>query len=423
MNQLPTIRFIGPWSKSDAQALEPKLNLYRNDLRNVIELILHESKEASLLLPSDDAQLNHVVELAERFTNNQLKYILVIGIGGSNLGTKAIYEALKQKSTAQILFADSVSAQSITTIIDLLKQAHESEIVINVISKSGTTTETAANLDVIYHALSPFMPNITERIVYTTEENSALYNFAKSEGSAILPLSPFIGGRYSVFSAVGLFPLLLAGFDIHALRSGALTMRDSCLNGEVDIASESASMAYLANQSGVKVYDSFIFNAELESYGKWFRQLLGESIGKDGKGMIPTVSIGSQDLHSVAQCYFALPNVLYTSFMYANESNWPVVSRHQSAFIAGNTIPGKSLSTIMTAILDGTQESYAKQGMSFADIRLQEINEYSLGALMQYAMLQVMYFAHLLDVNAFDQPHVELYKQEVKKLLTAYDES
>lgn len=428
---LPSIRFHIPYQENQISHTKSTCSSYREHLQTVVHMRLRESSEASILLPDDADEWQKIVNISARFKHDSLKYIVVIGIGGSNLGTKAIYEALKTSSTVHMLFVDTISPISMTQIIDILKICEEHEVLINVISKSGSTTETAANFDVLYHALSPFMPNLVERIVYTTESGSALADFAKADGSAILTLSPIVGGRYSVFSSVGIFPLLLAGINVDALRNGAREMRNSCLNGTVDIALDAAVMAYLANQHGKTVYDSFIFHPMLEDFGKWFRQLLGESIGKEetrkgekGRfGMIPTVSMGTQDLHSVAQCYFAGPDVLYTAFVSVKEDKWPAVSTHQSGFISGNSIAGKSLSSILSAIIEGTQETYAKRSMPFVHIRLEELSAYSIGALLQFSMLQVMYFAHLLDVNAFDQPHVELYKKEVKQLLTPYEES
>ena len=228
-------------------------------------------------------------------------------------------------------------------------------------------------------------------------------------------------------SAVGLFPLLLAGVDIKSLRAGAEGIRAQCLNIDINNnpAAQSALVAQQAYQHGQFVHDTFVFNSELESLGKWYRQLLGESIGKSEIGVdtakvgfVPTVSVGSTDLHSVGQLYLGGPARILTTFVHnAKDLQTFAVPKDRLFPKLATMITGKTSADIMSAIMAGTMKAYNAQALPFMEIIFDGITAYELGAFMQFKMIEMMYLGRLFSVNAFDQPAVELYKVETKRIL------
>lgn len=410
------------------------LQLFIKHIQEVAKKNNYEDDESSINLPFDTEILGRVRDLVGKMVSHKLKYILNIGIGGSYLGTKAVYDAVYGYFDAvepvrfpKIIFLDTVDPEFMDKVSLLLKTlSSKEEILINVISKSGTTTEPLANFETIL----PGILDWTDRIVVTADEDSSFFKESKEKGYSVLNIPKKIGGRYSVFSSVGLFPLMAAGIDVDKLLLGAKSMRDLCLTDDVlnNPALVSSIVLYLHNLKGKNINDNFIFHPELESLGKWYRQLMGESIGKekiiDGKseylGITPTVSIGSVDLHSVAQLYIGGPRDKITTFITAPSQNKIGVPAVMSYPALVPQISGKSLAVIMTAIFDGTSTVYKNQKLPYVHVSLDDLSSQSLGEFMQFKMMEMMFLAKLLGINGFDQPHVELYKKETKKLLLNY---
>jgi glucose-6-phosphate isomerase len=392
--------------------------------------------ECSINLPADQRIIKSVNETAEQLNeNNKLKYIIDIGIGGSNLGTKAIYDALygyfdtiEPDRLPKMIFLDTNDETYTAKLIKFLEKINDpEEIVINAISKSGGTTETISNLEIVFHTLQKKFPDIKNRLVLTTDENSRLWNMALEKGIKKLPLPSLVGGRYSVFSAVGLFPLKLAGVDIEQLLAGAENIKKTCLASNVlnNPALLSAAIIYLQSKQNKNIHDTFSFLPQLESIGKWYRQLMGESIGKEQDlqgnkihaGITPTLSIGSTDLHSVGQLYLGGPKDKITTFLYTKNHNEIAEIPEELEFNLVPIIKGKRVSNIMNAILEGTKTAYTKQQLPFVEVEIDKVDEYSLGEFLQFKMIEMMYLGKLMNVNPFDQPHVELYKVETKRIL------
>ncbi len=413
-----------------------RLEPYRQHLLEVVEKGGYDFAESSINLPSDAALLDQVETLAKKLTSPQLKYVIVVGIGGSNLGTKAIYDALfgyfdilEPKRWPKMIFADTVDPELVEKIGILLETEITSpeEIIMPVISKSGGTTETVANADYLMQHFLDRFPQGAERVVAITDEHSRLWERAGKNGYSRLAIPKTVGGRYSVLSAVGLFPLAAIGIDIRAFRRGAAEMRKQCtvIEEKDNPALQSASIIFYHYKAGKTINDTFFFHPELESIGKWYRQLMGESVGKEfdirGKrvfrGITPTVSIGSTDLHSVGQLYLGGPKDKYTIFVSAlgTSASTPVGGQLSGLVDA---IEGKPFVSIMQAILAGVRTAYQKQELPFTEITLENISPASLGAYLQFKMIEMMYLGQLLQVNPFDQPNVELYKIETRKILT-----
>ena len=386
----------------------------------------YEMDEASLCLVDDQNMVNTVKNLVEKKKTSKLKYIINIGIGGPNLGTKAIYDALygtvdcfQQNRYPKVIFLDTTDPEYTFQFIHFFDtlQLNPAEVLVNIGSKSGGTTETAVNGEIAIHLLKEKFNKWEERCVVITEKNSRLWDNATKMGIDVLENPKKVGGRYSVFCPIGLFPLALCGIQIEKILHGATVMRDKCLNiDEQNSALISAAILYEHLKKGIAINDNFYFHSELESLGKWYRQLMGESTGKNGMGLTPTVSMGSVDLHSMVQLYLGGPKNKYTSFVYTNsykECNLPI----PNILTHIKEIEGKSVGHIMMAIQQGTMMAYKKLNLPYTETLLDYINETELGAYMQFKMNEMMFLGKLMGVNTFDQPQVELYKTETKKIL------
>ena len=391
----------------------------------------YDSHEHALFLPLDQEILKNAKSMAKRYAGPKLKYVIVIGIGGSNLGTKALYDALYRGTsrTPKLLFLDTLSHNVLSAIEETLKREvkNSSEVLINLISKSGTTTESIANFELLYQILEKRFSDIGSRVVCTTDTDSALWAEGKRRDFGLLSIPTLVGGRYSVFSAVGIFPLLLAGVDVDAFREGGADMLHLVVSSEQDKnhAKAAAEELFAAMHAEYTIVNIFHFNPELESLGKWERQLIAESLGKEinlsgeivHTGITPIVSIGSTDLHSMAQLYFGGPKDKFTMLVRAGEEADVRIPTNGTLSSLVGGIPGKTGAEIMEAIFEGVKSAYEKKKLPFAVVRLPAISPYTLGFYMEWRMATVMYLAKLMNINAFDQPNVEDYKSVTRALL------
>lgn len=392
--------------------------------------------ESSLRLPFDNDLFEKSRLLAGKLATPNLSYVLVIGIGGSYLGTKAVYEAMcgtvdgYSPSLPKIIFIDTCSPEFLGDLTGILTEEVESkdEVVITIISKSGATTETIANASFVVGALEKKLGTMRDRMVYITDEGSPLWRVGEKEGVSLLPIPGIVGGRFSVFSPVGIFPLLLVGIEADKLIQGAGEVVTECVERGVESDAFRVAQDMIAqSKNGAVIFDLLLFHPELESFGKWYRQLFAESLGKDvakdgtptTHHIVPTASIGTTDLHSVEQLYLADPALFARTIVRVNSSHWghDLFQNEQALLSLVPGISGRAPCQIMEVIYKGVKEAYQNRGVQFAEIELPELSLQAMGALVQFEMCVVMYLAHLLNINAFDQPYVEEYKNAVRKIL------
>lgn len=411
------------------------LKTYQLNLKKLLRKIKYEDLESSICLPFDKKSVRQVGSVIKKKSVKSLKYVVVIGIGGSNLGSKAIYDSIRgsfdfiNNKKPKLLFLDTISQQKVLSIAGALKKLkHKKDFLLLTISKSGGTTETIANTEILKKLIEKKFSDVSDRMVFVTDKGSKLWLTAKKQKITKIAIPKLVGGRYSVFSAVGLLPLALVGIDTKKLLEGA---REAVKDGTAGNLSKnhslvSATLTYIHNKKGKSIHNTFLFAPELESLGNWYRQLMGESIGKEKNlkkkkihaGITPIVSIGSTDLHSMAQLYYGGPKDKFTNIVTTQYKTKVGVPKKLSMPGLVDDINGKSIPKIMTAIVGGVQSSYSKHNLPFATIKLNCIDEKELGYYMQFRMIEMMYLAKLLNVNAFDQPSVESYKKETKKLLS-----
>lgn len=378
-----------------------------------------QNEYASVVLPFQNTQ--HIQTIKKIQNKLKPELIVVIGIGGSNLGSQAISEAKDAQS--KLIFADTVDSLK---LVKILKHTHSvfergKSVVYFLISKSGTTTESIANFDILLQQLKSYRPhNYHQFVNVITDEGSLLESYAHSQKYHVHLIPRMVGGRFSVFSNVGLLPLACDNCDVDALLNGAQAAVKTFLHSPKNHIIASAIYRYGQHVAGKKIQDMFFFAPELESIGKWYRQLFAESLGKKTRsgithiGITPTVSIGSTDLHSMGQLYFGGAHDKLLTIV--NVASRPHLRLSENVALLP-FLNKLKIETIMNAIVQGVKKACDQQSIAHIDICLYESNEYSLGYFMQSLMLEVMILGELLDVNTFDQPDVESYKQQTRKIL------
>lgn len=408
-----------------------KVAPYIKKLNEVASDTSYAYPESALNLVCDEAMYSRVEEHAHTKHTRALKYIFVCGIGGSSLGAKALYESWFMytdcyfKHKPHIIFVDTVNSNLTNHILSIITELRRpNDFLLIGITKSGTTTETAANLEIITEQLSQKFNkrDVYKRTVFITDESSKLWEEGRNKKISFLQIPEKVGGRFSVFSPVGLFPLAFTGISLRDLRKSAQNVRNWCLHTDLNDnpAFASAAILYYHLQNGKSISNTFFFNSEFEALGKWYRQLLGESLGKEANqkdipnSITPLVSIGSTDLHSVAQLFLGGQQDKTTTFVRMKYKDSVRVPDPQTFSLVPH-ISGKSQEKIMDAIYEGTKKAYEKANLPFIEIILEDY--YDVAAFMQFKMTEVMILAHLLGEDAFTQPHIETYKSETRRIL------
>lgn len=348
--------------------------------------------------------------------------VVLVGIGGSSLGTLAIYRALQpEKKIIDLICLDTIdplyTQAQLTSIEKLLESGKCIQVVI--VTKSGTTLETQINAGLMFALLKKYhATNFIKHVTIITDENSAAWQYSQANNIDCIHIPKDVGGRFSVFSAVGLVPLGITGVDIDELLHGAKIAIKTCLSPN-NPAAVSASIRFLQHQQGHLVHDFFVFGPQYKYLGEWYRQLLAESIGKrmtlSGQeahiGIIPTVSVGTNDLHSLFQLVMAGPDVWFTTFI-TRETQDTMPATYGFAQQQQH-----NLSVLQQAFIAGTQTTYQIEKQPYMHYKLHHNLLPSLGILLQTLMIEIVYLASLFQVNPFDQPEIERYKREVMKRL------
>jgi len=383
-----------------------EISNYLGGLQEILKTKKYDFPESFLALPE---------EIPFNFRKfGEFQKILLVGIGGSSLGAQAIYNALKnKKKLSEILFFDSLNPFFLEKILSGIKKE---KIAICFISESGKTLETITNFFTLWKALKKEQP----KVFAVTDRNSPLANFAIRKNWQLFFLPQEVVGRYSVFSNSGLLPLGLAGVNIKELLQGAKESNKICLtdNSLKNPALASALTIFYNWQKGKNIYTNFVFPPDLEFFGKWYCQLMAESLGKKGKGITPTISTGTSDFHSLTQLYLDGPRDKLINFIFVEKLNAdfqiPELEDFRKIF---PEIEKKKIWQINQAIFEGMKRVFLKKKIPFTEIILPELKERNLGQLFQMKMIEIVLLAKLMKVNAFDQPAVQLYKKETRKIL------
>ena len=355
--------------------------------------------------------------------------VVVIGIGGSYLGAKCVVEALShsfakqlsgKKDAPEIVFAGhNLSEEYMAELLDLMKERNVAAVVI---SKSGTTTEPA----VAFRLVKQFIEErygaaeAAERIVAVTDAHKgALKSLATQEGYRTFVIEDNVGGRFSVLTPVGILPIVLAGFDMRAMLKGAAEMEErTAEKSRTNPAVEYAAMRNLLYGKGKKVEILVSYNPKLQYLGEWWKQLYGESEGKDGKGIFPASVSFTTDLHSMGQYIQEGERMLMETVVTVEKSNRSVTIANDPQNLDGlNFLTGKHVEECNAMAELGTKLAHIDGGVPQLSVSVEKIDEYNLGSLFYFFEKACGISAYILGVNPFNQPGVEAYKKNMFALL------
>ncbi len=353
---------------------------------------------------------------------------VVIGIGGSYLGARAVIEFLKSpnynllaKNTPQVFFAgNSISADAMNDVLSLCEGKRVS---VNVISKSGTTTEPAIAFRVFRDYLEKTVgkEEARRRIYVTTDRaRGTLKELSDREGYETFVVPDDVGGRFSVLTAVGLLPVAVAGCDIDALMAGAAEARDAFAdpNLETNECYRYAAARHVMLRRGRAVELMVSYEPRYALMSEWWKQLYGESEGKDGKGLFPASVIFSTDLHSLGQFVQDGANILFETVVQFDKAPSTLTIREEAENGDGlNFLAGKTMADINRKAFEGTVLAHADGDTPSLVLQMPDMEEKTLGYLIYFFEKACAVSGYMLGVNPFDQPGVEAYKRNMFALL------
>lgn len=363
------------------------------------------------------------IKKAASFVQENADVLVVIGIGGSYLGAKAVIEALKpyfNKKGTEIIFCGNTLSS--TYMSELLSYLQDKSFCINVISKSGTTTEPAIAFRLCKELLiSKYGKEASKRIFATTDaSHGALRTLSTNEGYETFIVPDDIGGRYSWFTAVGLLPIACAGIDIDALMLGAQTAYDELtkLPYEENPALLYASARNLLYQKGKKIEALVTYEPKLSFISEWWKQLYGESEGKDNRGLFPASLVYSTDLHSMGQYIQEGERIMFETVLDIKNPTKDLVLKAEENNLDGlNYLDGQTLNNVNQKAKLGTILAHVDGNVPNIVLEIEKVDAYNIGYLLYFFMLSCGTCCYLTKVNPFNQPGVESYKKNMFALL------
>ena len=366
-------------------------------LKKKLEKIIYSNNE---ILKSLSPKYNYSFskELVSKLKKN-FSTIKLIGIGGSILGTKAIYNFLYKKVKKNFLFIDNLANQKFSV-------SNEKKTLNIIVSKSGNTLETILNTNI-------FVTKKSNNIFITEKKNSFLRNLAHQLKNEVIDHNNFIGGRYSVLSEVGMLPASLMGLNEKKFKQfNNLIKKKNFLE---NLTINTSNIIYFSKQ---RRFNSIIINYDESSDDlfKWYQQLVAESLGKNKKGIFPIISTMPKDNHSLMQLYLDGPEKNFFTF-------FDVIEKKTNKFKGINKLPvenylkDKKLSEILHSQKRATENIFLKKRIPFRSFEILKRDEKTLGELFTFFILETILVAKVLKINPYDQPAVELIKKETKKIL------
>ena len=375
----------------------------------------------------DKDEFRRIKESAEKIKKDS-EVLVVLGIGGSYLGARAVIEFIKsnnynllKKDTPDIYFGGNTISSS--AVAELMQLIDGRDFSINVISKSGTTTEPAIAFRIFKEILEKKYgkEEAAKRIYVTTDrQKGALKALADAEGYETFVVPDDVGGRYSVLTAVGLLPIAVAGIDIDALMQGAADAREAYASDDLDNNDcyRYAAVRNMLYRDGKAIEMLAAYEPSMTLWCEWFKQLFGESEGKDGKGLFPASAIFSTDLHSLGQYIQQGERCLFETVLWVNEPKTDVEIGFEEANGDGlNFVAGKTVHYVNRKAFEGTVLAHTDGDVPNIILELDKQDEYNLGYMIYFFEKACGLSGYLLGVNPFDQPGVESYKKNMFALL------
>ena len=389
----------------------------------------------NLLLDPDDALLEDIENTATRLRRDA-DVLLCLGIGGSDLGARAVIDALTPYLEArrpdhgpadapegmsrdpsrppEVRFAGHHTSGAY--LRELLDDLEGQSVFVNVISKSGTTLETALSFRVVRAWMNDQFENPARRTLITTDRDegalNALHEAHDFYKKYVIPDD--VGGRFSVLTPVGLLPIAAAGIDIHSFFYGAVSACEEISADAEHDALRYAALRYLLLNDGYDVEALAVLEPKLLDIGRWWQQLFGESEGKEGTGLFPTVAQYTTDLHSIGQyMQQGQRNLIETFLMPEDDPGDLDIPKTEKDVDGLNYVAGKNMADVTHAAYEGTAQAHANGGVPNITIWFDEIAPEPIGELLYFFEHAVAVSGYLLDVNPFNQPGVEDYKSEM----------
>lgn len=424
-------------SAADVFVRDAEVNMMEQPVLAAKKCLLEKSGAGNDFLGWIDLPVNYDKEEFARIKKAAQKIcsdsevLVVIGIGGSYLGARAAIEFLRHgfynsvskeiRKTPEIYFAgNNISS---TYLSQLLEVIGNRDFSVNIISKSGTTTEPAIAFRIFKKVLEKKYgkEGAAGRIYATTDKaRGALKKLATEEGYETFVVPDDVGGRFSVLTAVGLLPIVVSGADIDALMEGAAAMREVCLNTPY---AENPALKYAAVRNvllrkGKSIEILANYEPSFHYVAEWWKQLFGESEGKDQKGIFPAAVDLTTDLHSMGQFIQDGQRTMFETVMELEKPTHELLIEEEPVDLDGlNYLAGKSIDFINKSAMKGTKLAHTDGGVPNLVIRVPERNELSLGELFYFFEFACGISGYLLGVNPFDQPGVESYKKNMFALL------
>jgi glucose-6-phosphate isomerase len=380
--------------------------LYKN-YKKILNKVIIDTKnpKKTLNVLSHNFKFNFQIQDLKRF--NTFKTIVLVGMGGSILGSKAIHGFLRKKIKKNFYFFDNLNSKEIKEF----KKKKLNKVLYIIISKSGNTIETLSNL----FSFNIIKKNSKNIILVSERKDNLLFSLSKRFNLFYVEHKNFIGGRYSVFSEVGIIPAYLMGIDIFKLKSKKINFFKN--KKELFLKDSTIKLACLLNSKKITNLIFLNYIPELENFLFWCQQLIAESLGKKGKGFLPVISNTPKDHHSLLQLYLDGPkDKLFHIFSLQEKTKVKIKTKQLIGKV--NFLHKKTLDQIKLAQKEALVKTLAKNKIPFREFKVKKINEETLGELFAYFILETVIIGRLTNINPFDQPAVEQVKIFTKKLLS-----
>ena len=380
-----------------------------------------------MMLPSMRFQFDEMKKLSTGLRKKSIKNLVILGIGGSSLGTQTIFDALLNPfhnhekrfrgKMPRYFILDNIDPHKMGAIIETVHSDIDKTVLV-VISKSGETPETISQF-MIFKELMSRSSGYQDRIILITDRERGILNkIAAREGYPVLNVPDGVGGRFSVLTPVGLFPSLLMGINIDRMLSGAAGMAAHItrFDNEENMAFALAAILYLMDRSSRSIHVFMPYCERLSGFADWFRQLEAESLGKKGLGPTPTKSMGVTDQHSQLQLYVEGPKDKCIVLFYSATQEVPIPASFDYLDDV-EYLRGKDMKALFHSEFQGTKLSLTEAKTPSLSLMVELIDDYTLGALFYLFEMVTVLMGHLMGVNAFDQPGVEQGKIYTKAMM------
>ncbi|MCD7828598.1 MAG: glucose-6-phosphate isomerase [Clostridiales bacterium] len=420
----------------DGYVSQEDIDAVKDEVKEAYEMLYSKKESAPgsafhgwMELPKnyDKEEFGRIKAAAAKIRKNS-DVLVVIGIGGSYLGARAAIEFCKSKNynvlvkdAPKIFFlGNSLSPTEISEVLEVCKNCDFS---VNVISKSGTTTEPAIAFRIFKELLIEKYgtEGAAERIFATTDRiKGTLKEMSDKEGYETFVVPDNVGGRYSVLTAVGLLPIAVAGIDIDSIMKGAYDAMVEYENDDVmeNVCCKYAALRNILLRKGKNVEMMVSYEPDFTMMNEWFKQLFGESEGKDNKGIFPSSAIYSTDLHSLGQYVQEGQRLFFETIVVFDEPKCDVTIDSDPVNSDGlNFLAGKNMSYVNRKAMEGTILAHTDGGVPNIVLELEKMDEYNLGYLIYFFEKSCAVSGYMLGVNPFNQPGVESYKKNMFALL------